>query len=86
MNKHERIKMIDIDKVKTALGIIALADLGDNGKTIDDYHNEECGLIANALHELERLQRNLDSVEKTIRESFPEFMPLMTLIRTGKGL
>jgi len=49
-------------------------------------YSEPLQIINEALTELERLQRNLDSVEKTIRESFPEFMPLMTLIRTGKGL
>jgi len=49
--------MIDVAKVREALSTIAYADLGDNGKTIADYHDEEYGTIANALHELERLQK-----------------------------
>ena len=49
--------MIDIAKVREALSTIAYAVLDDNGKIIIDYHDEECGIIANALTELERLQK-----------------------------
>ena len=73
--------MIDVKKAKNALEDLMGSLVGTECNYIGNHFNADT--ISFALKELEQLQANIKSVEAVMIKDFPNFLPIMKLLKTG---